>query len=516
MSNAVTVGAKRRLSEIAAGIEGAQLLGPDREIRGVYQDSRQVEPGGLFVALTGRTVDGHQFAAQALDRGAVALMVSRKLDLDVSQILVRDTVRGLGRAAALFWGRPADRMVGLAVTGTNGKTTVCAILESILESAGARPGVIGTVSYRYAGGSRPAPYTTPTPELLHETLADMAAADCTHFVMEVSSHALDLGRVEGLTFQVAAFTNLTQDHLDLHGTMEAYQAAKQRLFSEHLAQDGTAVFWADDPHAQAMAQAFSGKKLFVSARPGSQADVRLVSVRESLSGLEAEVDSPLGRLHLSTELLGRTNLANMLVASAMALAAGLGPKDVERGLASCARVPGRLDPVRPVRQGRPSVLVDYAHTPDAIARVLETLRPLTKGRLIILFGCGGDRDRTKRPLMGRAAAQGADLVVVTSDNPRTEDPLAIIEMARAGVEETGIEEITADLLPSARRGFLVEPDRRKAIGLAVRAARGDDVVLIAGKGHEDYQILGRHKIHFDDREEALAVLGEQDPRETNP
>ncbi len=496
----------RRLSEIASGIDGARIIGEDVEVTGLFQDTRKAVPGGLFVALPGRTVDGHDFAAKAVESGAAALLVSRPLDLPVPQILVSDPVRALGRAAAQFWGRPAERMTGIAVTGTNGKTTVCALLESILRAAGANPGVIGTVSYRYGDVTVPAPYTTPTPDLLHETLVRMEEAGCTHYVMEVSSHALEMGRVEGVTFQVAGFTNLTQDHLDLHGTMDAYRAAKQRLFSEHLAKDGVAVVWGDDPNALAMASVFPGRRLVVSAGTDSGADVRLLSVTETLSGIQAEVDTPMGRLSLQTLLIGRTNLANVLVASAIALALGLEPDAVERGIASCARVPGRLDPVVPVTAGRTTVLVDYAHTPDAIAKVLETLRPLTKGRLIIVFGCGGDRDRTKRPLMGRAAALGADLVVVTSDNPRTEDPLVIIEMAKEGVEATGLQEIEAAELGAAERGFVVQPDRRMAIDLAIRAAGPDDVVLIAGKGHEDYQILGTTKIHFDDREEALAVL----------
>ncbi len=499
------------LETLVEGVEGARILGSPVSVCGICDHTDRIRPGDLFVALRGRTVDGHELANRALERGAAALLVERALPLDVPQIVVPDTWRAYGLVAANFWGRPAEAMTGVAVTGTNGKTTVTYMLEAVLRRWGQIPGVLGTVSYRVAGRVSPAPYTTPTPGLLHRVLAEMREAGVSHYIMEVSSHALEMGRVEGILFQVAGFTNLTQDHLDLHGTMEAYFAAKQRLFVHHLAADGVAVAWLDDPSARRMLEPFSGRKLFCSARDPS-ADVFLEDLQESLEGFSLRARTPAGPIRVRSRLVGRTNVANTLLAIGMALGLAVPPEIVAAGLADCRRVPGRLDPVRPVGWGGPAVFVDYAHTPDAIARVLETVRPLTRGRLLIVFGCGGDRDRGKRPLMGRAAAEGADLVVVTSDNPRTEDPLAIIDMAEEGVRAVGLPKIPEGRLAASSRGYVVEPDRRRAIGLALQAAGPEDVVLIAGKGHEDYQILGTRRIHFDDREEAEAVLAELERR----
>jgi len=493
------------LSELAEAVPGARLEGEDLAVTGLAEDSRKVQQADLFVAARGRTVDGHDFAQEAVSRGAAAVVAERWLDLGVPVIVVADAARSVGPLAAAFWGHPAESLTMVAVTGTNGKTTTCSLLESILTEQGARPGVIGTVSYRYCGRVEPAPYTTPTAWLLHSMLAKMVEAGCTHGIMEVSSHALDMGRVEGLTFDVAAFTNLTQDHLDLHGTMDAYFAAKQTLFRDHLDPDGVAVAWADDPMAAQMVGAFSGMSLCCSATD-RQADIHVETLKESLSGFSARVVTPRGAIEVQSKMLGRTNVANSLVAVGLALGLGIPPDVIGPGLSRCDRVPGRLEPVHHVQPGRPTVLVDYAHTPDAIEKVLATLRPLTKGRLMIVFGCGGDRDQTKRPLMGKAAAKGADLVVVTSDNPRTEDPGAIIDMALEGVVATGMEHLDAERFGQADTGYVVQPDRGSAITLAIEAARDGDVVLIAGKGHEDYQILGHDRIHFDDREQALALL----------
>ncbi len=493
------------LETLAEGLEGARILGSPVSVCGVCDHTDRIQPGELFVALKGRSSDGHELAGRAVERGAAALLVERPLPLDVPQVVVPDTWRAYGLLAANFWGRPAQAMTGVAVTGTNGKTTITYMLEAVLRRWGRVPGVLGTVSYRVAGRSSPAPYTTPTPGLLHRVLAEMREARVSHYLMEVSSHALEMGRVEGLVFQVAGFTNLTQDHLDLHGTMEAYFAAKQRLFAHHLVPDGVAVAWLDDPSARRMLGPFSGRKIFCSAQDPS-AEVFLEDLQESLDGFSLRAKTPAGPIQVRSRLVGRTNVTNTLLAIGMALGLGVPLDVVAAGLEDCRRVPGRLDPVRPVGWGGPAVFVDYAHTPDAIARVLETLRPLTRGRLFIVFGCGGDRDRGKRPLMGRAAAEGADLVVVTSDNPRTEDPLAIIDMAEEGVQAVGLPKISAEGLAAAGRGYVVESDRRRAIGLALQAAEAEDVVLIAGKGHEDYQILGRRRIHFDDREEAEAAL----------
>jgi UDP-N-acetylmuramyl-tripeptide synthetase len=479
----------------------------DLKITTITDDSRRVTAGGLFVALRGRTVDGHRFAAAAVKNGAAAVMVDHLLQLPVgvTQIVCPDTTVGFARVAARFYENPAERLKMVAVTGTNGKTTTCYLLEAILRQWGKRPGVLGTVSYRYGAETFSAPYTTPTPMVLHATLREMVEAGCDHALLEVSSHALEMQRVAGLSFRVAGFTNLTQDHLDLHGDMERYFAAKQRLFNTYLDEAGTAVAWLDDPRAVEMLAGFGGKKLFCSATT-PDADVCLVSQSLDLRGLSAQIRTPRATFDVRSPLLGATNVANILVATGMAEALGVPVDSIQRGIERCEVVPGRLERVDRSGDASGAVLVDYAHTPDAIRQVLATLRPLCHGRLMIVFGCGGDRDKTKRAVMGAAAGGGADVVIVTSDNPRTEDPLAIIEMAAEGVVESGKREIAPDALADAPAGYVVLPDRRTAIANAVAACGPQDVLLIAGKGHEDYQILGTHKIHFDDREEARRGL----------
>jgi UDP-N-acetylmuramyl-tripeptide synthetase len=413
--------------------------------------------------------------------------------------------------AARFEDDPGGRLQLVGITGTNGKTTTTYLIEAILAAARHHPGVVGTVSYRYAGRVEPAPFTTPTALMLQRVLRCMVDAGCTHVVAEVSSHALQLGRVWGLSFAVGAFTHLTQDHLDLHGTMEAYLAAKRLLFERHVRRGGTAVINLDGAGAQAMLEVVSRRGdlrlLGCSTAGHPRAAVRLEGLRCSVDGIEAQMVLEGRRAAVHSPLLGAYNADNILLAAACCHALGVDTRAIVEGTARLRGVPGRLERVEAPGAGAEyAVLVDYAHTPDALERAISVLRPLCHGRLIVVFGCGGDRDRTKRPLMGRAVAQRADLAVVTSDNPRTEDPLAIIEAILQGVQREALPKVTD--LCGAERGYLVQPDRRTAIGAAVRAARPGDIVLIAGKGHEDYQILGKSKIHFDDREEALAAMWE--------
>jgi murE/murF fusion protein len=478
------------LSELCAELVVTKRVGADVPVRRVVEDSRAVQPGDLFVAVRGRTVDGHAFVRAAVDAGAAALVVEDEQPVDLPQVVVPSTAKALGPLTARAAGNPGERVRLIGVTGTNGKTTTTYLVENMLRAAGARPGVIGTVSFRFAGKERPATYTTPTPGELHELLGDMVEAAVTDVVMEASSAALEMDRLGGLPFRVAAFSNLTQDHLDVHGTMEAYQAAKARLFSEVLARDGAAVVNLDDPAGAAMLAAAppSARRIAVSTR--GPADVALISADSSVHGLRARFATPVGELAVASErLFGDYNLANIGLALGIGVALGLPTRALVDGVAA-AEVPGRVQLV-PNPRGL-KVFVDYAHTPDALERVIAALRPLvrTPGRLIVVFGCGGDRDPGKRPKMGRVVAESADVAVVTSDNPRTEDPRAIIDMILAGID----------------RPVVVEPDRRAAIGCAVRLATPEDIVLIAGKGHEDYQILGKTKIHFDDREEALAAI----------
>ena len=499
------------LGDLLSDLGAHRLIGdrttPVREIR---DDSREVSAGDVFVAVRGLTVDGHQFARRAVERGAAAIVVEEEQPgLDVAQVIVTSGAKALGWLAARAAGRPAAAMTMIGITGTNGKTTTTYLVESILEAAGHRPGVIGTVSYRYAGKTVPAPFTTPAPLALHATFRAMRAAGCTHVVMEVSSAALALERLEGVAFHVGAFTNLTQDHLDLHKTMDAYREAKRRLFAEHLTRDGAAVSVVDDAEGEGRgmlaATADGRRRIAVSGRGGSAGfagrgaegpltedgvNVGVLHATAGLDGVRADVVTPRGKLEVrSPALFGDYNVANVVTAIGIAEALGIPHDAIARGVEGLVGVPGRVERV-PNARGL-DVFVDYAHTPDALERVIGALRPLTRGRLIVVFGCGGDRDRTKRPKMGQIVAERADLAVVTSDNPRTEEPRSIIDMILDGVK-------------AARPArHLVEVDRRAAISAAVREAEpGKDVVLIAGKGHEDYQILGTQKIHFDDREEA--------------
>jgi murE/murF fusion protein len=486
-----------QLATLIESLVGARLVGDGAtEIRAVRDDSRRVEPGDLFVAVRGLRSDGHDFAAAAVQQGAVALVVERELPLAVPQVIVPSASRALGVLVGRTLGAPASKLTLIGLTGTNGKTTTTYLLEAILEAAGARPGVIGTVNYRWPGTAVDAPYSTPTPDALHGVLAEMVAAGCTHAVMEVTSAALMMDRVAGLAFAVGGFTNLTQDHLDLHGSMEAYRDAKRRLFSDYLAPTGVAVVNVDDPEGAGMTAGVPAGVgvLRVSALPlGASADqqaaeIKVVACESTVAGIRARIRTPRGELALAARpLLGQYNVANLALAVGIAEALGLPHDVIVRGVANLAGVPGRVE--RVANDADLDIVVDYAHSPDALENVLATLRPLTRHRLLCVFGCGGDRDPSKRPRMGAAVARLADLAIVTSDNPRTEDPQAIIDM----------------ILPAVPQPFYVDVDRRTAIRAAVAEAVPGDIVLIAGKGHEDYQILGTTKVHFDDREEAAAA-----------
>ncbi len=475
------------LRDLIVGVTGARVLGDGAVgVRAVRSDSREIEPGDVFVAVRGIRSDGHAFVQTAIDRGAAAIVVEHAIETEVAQVVVPSGAAALGVMVGHALGDPARAMTLIGVTGTNGKTTTTYILESMLTAAGHKPGVIGTVSYRWGGHSHDAPYTTPTPQVLHETFANMRDAGCTHVVMEVSSAALAMDRLAGLEFAVAGFSNLTQDHLDVHGTMAGYRDAKRRLFADHLHR-GTAVVNVDDPEGAGMAAAAT-RALHVST---TRRDVEIAVIEDhsSVRGITARLATPRGELAIEAgPLIGHYNVANLALAIGIGEALGLPHDAIARGIASLPGVPGRVE--RVANAADLDVFVDYAHTPDALRNVLAALRPLTRRRLICVFGCGGDRDPDKRPKMGAAVADLADLAVVTSDNPRTEDPRAIIDQ----------------ILPGVPRPFLVETDRRIAIRAAIAEATPGDVVVIAGKGHEDYQIVGTTKHHFDDREEAAAAV----------
>jgi UDP-N-acetylmuramoyl-L-alanyl-D-glutamate--2,6-diaminopimelate ligase len=497
-----------KLSAVIQGTGARGDLEGDPDIAAVTADSRAVGPGVLFVAVAGTRADGHGFAAEAARRGAPAVVAERPVPCPPARLLLAPSSRrALALAAANLAGRPGDALRLAAVTGTNGKTTVTYLVEACLREAGIPAGVLGTVTHRWPGVARPASHTTPDPVVVQGLLAEMRSAGARAAVMEVSSHALDQERVSGLRFAAAGFTNLTRDHLDYHGTMEAYFAAKRRLFHEHLAEGGVAVVNARDPFgARLAAELGPGRRVW---RYGVRAEdeLRAAGAITTLDGISARLTTPPGELALRSPLVGAHNLENLLCAAGLALALGVDLAAVGRALAASRGAPGRLERV----DGRGvAVFVDYAHTDDALARALEALRAASPRRLLCVFGCGGDRDRGKRPLMGRAAA-AADLAVVTSDNPRTEDPAAIIAEIVPGLEAAGRPRLAAAAARGGAEGFLVEPDRRAAIALAVACARAGDAVLVAGKGHEDHQIVGTERRPFSDREEARAALAAGTP-----
>jgi UDP-N-acetylmuramoyl-L-alanyl-D-glutamate--2,6-diaminopimelate ligase len=467
-----------------AAVPAAEVRGdPAVSILDVAHDSRAVVAGAVFFCIPGGTVDGHDYAREALDVGAAAIVVERWLDLPATQVCVPSVRAAMGPMSAVAFRDPAADMTVLGVTGTNGKTTVTYLLEAIVRRAGERPGVIGTTGARVDGAPVVLDRTTPEAPDLQRLLARMREAEVGVVAMEVSSHALDQDRVGGVVFDTVAFTNLSQDHLDYHDSMEEYFRAKAELFTPSHARRG--IVNADDPWGRRLAGSATIPISTFSVRAAS--DLRATDVRVSRSGLEFRADE----LRVRSRLRGGFNVSNCLASIALARAADLDDAATEAGIADVAEVPGRVEPIDEGQEFL--VVVDYAHTPDSILGVLEATRPLTSGRLIVVFGCGGDRDRAKRPLMGKAATSVADLTVLTSDNPRSEDPLEIIGEIEPGAVEGGGD-------------YVIEPDRRAAIERAVAAAEPGDAVVIAGKGHERTQELADRTIEFDDREQARRAL----------
>ena len=505
--------AGKKLSEVVAGLEILESQGDlETLVSGVQHDSRRIESGDVFVAIAGMVADGHRFVGDAASRGAAAAVVSRPMDPGVLRAIVRvaQTRLALAHLAANLFEHPSLAFSLIGITGTNGKTTLTYLLESVVQAAGGVPGVVSTVSIRHPGYEEDNLYTTPEASDLQAMLHRMRQAGATHVAMEVTSHGLDLQRVRGCHFKVAVFTNLSRDHLDYHQDIGSYAAAKALLFSRELpesrAADKVAVANRDDPRWEDILRGWKGD--LITFGHSEAADVHpLGPVDYSLEGFAARVASPLGEIDLRCHLTGRHNLENAMAAVAVASALKIPAEAVVRGVAACSRVPGRLERVDSGRG--PAVFVDYAHTDQALGNVLGALRELAPGRLLVVFGCGGDRDRGKRPLMGKAVAAGADLAVVTSDNPRSEDPQAIIAQILPGLE--GWSEVEASRLGDSRKKSYVQlADRREAIRLAVAAARDGDVILIAGKGHETYQIVGTTRHDFDDREVARAALKERE------
>ncbi len=469
----------------------------DTEILGVTDDSRAIQPGSLFVAVRGTQVDGHQFIPQAIKAGAAAIVAMEPAPQGtyVPWIQAPDTQLILGPLAHAIAGDPTESMTVVGITGTNGKTTVAWLIESILQAAGHKTGLLGTVEYRFEGQSLHCPPTTTASACDNaQWFAEMKQAGVQAAAMEVSSHAIDQHRIAGIRFRAGVLTNITQDHLDYHASMDDYAAAKRRFFDETIAANpgAIAVFNLDDEYGRQFSQEYQAEQITFSQSAETQ--VRCVKAEVAIDGIRLQIEAQGEKIEIESPLLGRFNVENLLAAAATAHAIGIDATIVTAGLATARGVPGRFERID---EGQSFlVAVDYAHTPDALQRVLQNARELSQGRLIAVFGCGGDRDPGKRPLMGAAAGQIADFAILTNDNPRTEDPSAIANMAESGLKK-------AD--PTGER-YLKILDRREAIAHAIGIAREGDFVLIAGKGHEDYQILGTEKIHFDDREEARNAL----------
>lgn len=461
------------------------------EITGIADDSRKVGPAYLFVALRGTRTDGHAHVDDAVDRGAAAVITEKPLNLpSVAEIRVPDSATALARVASCFYGYPCDALTLVGITGTNGKTTVSLLVKRLLEEAGQRTGLIGTLRYEIADRILPAPNTTPGALQLQNHLRHMADDGMTACVMEVSSHALTLGRVEECRFDVRAFTNLSRDHLDFHGTLEDYYQAKRCLFHEAYGKgDRVSVINVDDPWGQRLAQELDSAVVTYGTK--GAADFRAADRISTMEGLTFSMLTPYGKVAVKSPLCGDHNIYNLLAAAAVGYALKIPGDTVRRGIAGVKAIPGRFEKVPGPGF---SVVVDYAHTDDALQNLLAAVRKVCGGRIITVFGCGGDRDRGKRPLMGRVAAELSDMIIVTSDNPRTENAGGIMEEILAGVKEADAVEVQ------------VMAERRTAIQTGIDEAREGDVVVIAGKGHEDYQILGEKKIHFDDREEARRAL----------
>ena len=468
-----------------------------RKVPSICTDSRAVTKGSVFVAVKGTVYDGHDFINQAVAAGAEYIVVQEaepgiegsKLDAEI--IVVEDTSKAAAILAQARAGNPASKLTNLAVTGTNGKTTVAYLVRSCIQQTCQKCGLIGTVVYDTCSGGQPedAPLTTPDSLDIAAKQEQMVKNGAKFMVIEASSHALSQNRLAGINFRAAAFTNLSGDHLDYHKTKEDYLAAKTRLFSG-LSPDSVAILNAQSPESEFIAARTDAEILRYAV--DEKADISAHIESMDVSGTVFTIEYNGKSVSVKTSLLGRYNVSNCLAAAGLCLAAGFDLKTIADGISALQGVPGRLEKVDTVRDF--SVIIDYAHTDDALKNVLVTLKPLCKGRLIVVFGCGGDRDKTKRPRMAHVAGQSADCIIVTSDNPRTEDPDSIIRDIITGFKNPDSENIT------------VEPDRKKAIKLAVETAAEDDIVLIAGKGHETYQIIGKQKSHFSDKETAQQYL----------
>lgn len=490
-----------QLDELLAPLALWQVVGDAKtEITGIEIDSRKVQPGDLFICLPGFTVDGHDFAAKAVSQGAVAILAQRTVEVDAPVIYVPDTRRAMAVLADRFFGQPTHQMKIIGVTGTNGKTTTTHLIERILDEAGHVTGIIGTIEMRLQGEIREVKNTTPEALDLHRAFRWMKDNGAEYAAIEVSSHALDMGRVRGVRFTTGVFTNLTQDHLDYHKTMENYLQAKGLLFSQlgneyDKERMKYAVLNADDPASEVFDRMTPAQVITYGI--SSKADVRARNISITAKGTSFTLETFAGSTDVTLRMIGNFNVYNVLAATAACLVEGIPLEQIVRTLEKVEGVRGRFERVDAGQDY--TVIVDYAHTPDSLENVLKTIREFAEGKVYCIVGCGGDRDRTKRPIMASIAARYADVAVITSDNPRSEEPQAIIDEMVEGLIADGISE----------ERYFTRIDRREAIRETIHRAGPKDVVLIAGKGHETYQILKDKTIHFDDKEEAYQAILEK-------
>jgi UDP-N-acetylmuramoyl-L-alanyl-D-glutamate--2,6-diaminopimelate ligase len=473
------------IAELIKNVAVVSTAGPlNRKVEGIAYDSRQVKKGFLFVAIRGFYVDGHDYLEDAINRGAIGVVVESKTSFqtDVAVIEVDDTRSVLSSLSVAFFGNPSQRLSLIGITGTNGKTSTTYIVKSILEAWGKKTGLIGTNQYITGVQEFPAFRTTPESTDLQSYLKDMVENGLEYGVIEVSSHALALKRIEGCSLKVAVFTNFSQDHLDFHGSMENYFAAKCKIF-ELMDKDGKAVLNCDDPFVRTLTEKLSCRIVTCGIENDAMIMAKEISEYTERSGLSCEIQTPYGDIRLNSQLLGMNNVYNVLMSVGVAYSLGVDSEAIIKGVENVKPIEGRFEVIK---EGQGFLcIVDYAHTEEALKKLIEETRRIVSGRVITVFGCGGDRDRTKRPRMGRVATELSDFVILTSDNPRTEDPMDIIKDITRGIQ---------------KNNFTIEPDRRKAIEKAISAGRAGDAVLIAGKGHEDYQEIKGVRYRFSDRE----------------
>ena len=507
------------LKKLLEGVEVKKIVGDTlKQVDGIAYHSKQIDKGFLFAAIRGLEADGHQFIEEAIRRGAGVVVSEEEREVsDRTLILVPNSRQALAKISSNFYGDPSSQLKLIGITGTNGKTTTTYLLESILKKAGCTVGVIGTINYRFGPRITPAPNTTPESLDLQRILWEMAKGGTSHVIMEVSSHGLDLDRVFGCQFDGVVFTNLTSEHLDYHKTLQQYFESKKKLFSDSLVKSRKkrrfAVTNLDDPRGEKIVKGIDLPVIRYGLGPSC--DVTADQVVSSFQGLSCRVRTPKGDLSIRSKLIGDFNVYNILAAVSVGIGMEIPLETLKEGVEGLEGVSGRFENVDNTRDLH--IIVDYAHTHDALERVLLGLKHIVEngtqrhGKMITVFGCGGDRDRTKRPLMGEVAGKYSDLAILTSDNPRTEDPLAILEEVEKGFKALPLKEWRPNEIKlwRSKKGYLKVPDRREAIRTAIRLAQPSDTVLIAGKGHEDYQIIGKKRFPFDDRIEAQKALEEK-------